>query len=296
MKPLRSILYSPGHKREMIEKAPNYGADAICIVLEDSVPDDRKDEARAITAEGIATLAAAGETVIVKVNEVDSDELERDLAAIAIPGLAGIILPKSQAPAQLRHVDELLTHAERANGAEPESVEVIVLIETPLAAVRAFELASTLPRVHTLAVGTAANGDMARGLGFRWTPGGMERLYLRSKVVMDARAAGCAPPLDGIWGDMRDMDGLVREAEVARELGYFGKLVVHPKHVELVNRVFTPSEQELEVQRRVVEAFDVALAEGSAAVVVDGQFIDYAMASTARDLLALAERIGPRPA
>jgi len=294
MKPLRTILYSPGHKPEMIEKAPNYGADALCLVLEDSVPDDRKAEARAIVAESLSGLADRGQTVLVKVNSVDGREIESDIAEVARPGLAGIVLPKVQDADDVRRVDELLTSAEALHGVEAGSVELLVLVETPQAAVRAFEIASASPRVATLVVGTAANGDMARGLGFRWTPEGLERLYLRSKVVMDARAAGRDFPLDGVWGDMTDIDGLVNEAEVARQLGYRGKLVVHPKHVEPVNRVFTPSAEEVESCRRLLDVFEQALAEGAAAAVIDGQFVDYAMAATARQLLDLADRVGIR--
>jgi len=294
MKPLRSILYSPGHKTAMIEKAPSYGADALCLVLEDSVPDALKAEARGIVAESIGTLAAQGQTVFVKVNPVDGPELEPDIEAITQPGLAGVVLPKVKTADDVRKVDALFTDAEGRNGVEPGSIKLLVLIETPRAAVDAFWIASAAPRVATLVVGTAAAGDMARELGFRWTAEGLERLYLRSKIVMDARAAGAAAPLDGIWGAMDDLDGLVHEASFARQLGYGGKLVVHPKHVEAVNRVFTPTAEEIAAAERLLSAFDAALADGSAAAVIDGQFVDYAMASTARRLLELAERAGAR--
>jgi citrate lyase subunit beta/citryl-CoA lyase len=278
----------------MAEKAPGYGADGICLVLEDSVPVTHRDDARAIVAESLPALSRDEQTVLVKVNPVGSDDLDADLRAIVRPGLAGIILPKVQSPDDVRCVDALLEEAESRQGLEIGSVEIVVLVETPAAAVRAFEIASSSSRVATLAVGTAANGDMARELGFRWTRGGLERLYLRSKIVLDARAAGRAFPFDGVWGDIADIDGLVEEAEVARQLGYRGKLVVHPKHVEPVNRVFTPSAEEVSSQRRLLAAFDQALADGDAAVVVDGQLVDYAMAATARDLLELAERVGVR--
>jgi citrate lyase subunit beta/citryl-CoA lyase len=294
MKPLRSILYSPGHKTAMIEKAPSYGADALCLVLEDSVPDALKAEARGIVAESIGALVAQGQTVFVKVNPLDGRELELDIEAITRPGLAGVVLPKVRTADDVRKVDALFTDAEARKGVEPGSIKLLVLVETPRAAVDAFRIASASPRVATLVVGTAAAGDMARELGFRWTAEGLERLYLRSKIVIDARAAGAAAPLDGIWSAMDDLDGLVTEASFARQLGYGGKLVVHPKHVEAVNRVFTPSAEEIHAAEGLLAAFDEALANGSAAAVIDGQFVDYAMASTARRLLELAERAGAR--
>ncbi|MDA0159234.1 CoA ester lyase [Solirubrobacter ginsenosidimutans] len=286
---LRSVLYTPGHRGDLIAKAPRYGADALCLVLEDSVPDELKPQARETVA---ASLTVPGAVVFVKVNPPGPGGLEDDLASIVRPGLAGIILPKVLAPADVHHADALLSAAEAEHGVEPGSVAILVLIETPLAGVRAFEIASASPRIVSLIPGAAANGDMARELGFQWTPEGIERLFLRSKVLMDQRAAEVPNPLDGIYGEVADLEGLEVEARHARQLGYRGKLVVHPSHVAIVNRVFTPSEAEVREHRRVLEAFDAALAEGSAAAVVDGRFIDYAMAATARQVLELAERAG----
>ena len=272
---LRSVLYTPGHDEAKIAKAPNYGADALCLVLEDSVPVALKARAREVTAEAIGTLSAGGQTVLVKVNPLEEGGLE-DIARIAQPGLAGVIVPKLREPAEVRHFDDALTG---------HDADLLLLIETPRAALQAFDLAESSPRVISLIAGTAANGDMARELGFRWTAEGLERLHLRSKLLLDARAAGVEWPLDGIHPDVKDIDGLVADAERARDLGYRGKLVVHPSHVEPVNRVFTPSADEVEQQRRVLAAFD----DGTAAAVVNGRFVDIAMAKTARKIIELAE-------
>jgi citrate lyase subunit beta/citryl-CoA lyase len=292
---LRSVLYTPGHRQDLIAKAPGYGADALCLVLEDSVPNELKAQARGIVGQSITELGGAGQTVFVKVNPPGPGGLEEDLAAIVRPGLAGIVLPKVGAESDVQYADKLLSAAEAQAGCAPGSVAILVLIETPLAGVRAFELASASPRVASLIPGAAANGDMARELGFRWTPEGIERLYLRSKVLMDQRAADIANPLDGIYGEVADLDGLVVEAEHARQLGYRGKLVVHPTHVAPVNRVFTPSPAEIREHQRVLDAFEAALADGLAGVVVDGRFVDYAMAATAQQILDLAERAGVGP-
>jgi citrate lyase subunit beta / citryl-CoA lyase len=288
---LRSVLYTPGHRDDLIAKAGGYGADALCLVLEDSVPDEMKVEARATVGAGIDRLAGEGQHVFVKVNPLESGQLADDLTAIARPGLAGIVLPKVYTANDVRHADRLLDEAEALGRCEPGSVAILVLVETPLACVKAYEVATAADRVAALIPGTAPNGDMARELGFQWTPEGQERLYLRSKLVMDARAAGLTP-LDGIYGEIADLDGLVAEARHTRQLGYRGKLVVHPSHVGPVNEVFTPSAAEVAEHQKVIDAFDAALAEGSAATVVDGRFIDYAMAATARQVLDLAARAG----
>jgi citrate lyase subunit beta/citryl-CoA lyase len=286
---LRSVLYTPGHDPERIAKAPRYGADALCLVLEDSVPVALKDRAREVTAGAIATLAAGGHTVLVKINALDEDGLE-DVARIAQPGLAGLVVPKLREPADVQRTDAALREAEARNHCEPGSTALLLLVETPRAALSAFQLAGASPRVISLIAGTAANGDMARELGFRWTAGGLERLHLRSKLLLDARAADVEWPLDGVFPDVRDIDGLVAEAEHTRDLGYRGKLVVHPSHVEPVNRVFTPGAEEVALQRRVLEAFERSVEAGTAATVVDGRFVDYAMAKTARKVIEFAER------
>lgn len=288
---LRSVLYTPGHRDDLIAKAGRYGADALCLVLEDSVPDEMKVEARAITGAGLDRLAGDGQLVFVKVNPLSSGELQGDLAAIVRPGLAGIVLPKVFTGDDVSRVDRLIGEAEAVAGCEPGSVSILVLVETPLACVKGYEVATASPRVAGLIPGAAANGDMARELGFQWTPEGLERLYMRSKLVMDARAAQLSP-LDGIYGEVADIDGLIAEARHTRQLGYRGKLVVHPSHVAPVNEVFTPTAAEVAEQWKVVDAFEASLAEGSAATVVDGRFIDYAMAATARQILDLAARAG----
>jgi citrate lyase subunit beta / citryl-CoA lyase len=289
---LRSVLYTPGHRADLIAKAPSAGADALCLVLEDSVPNELKAEARETVAASIAALSRDSQTVFVKVNPLGPDGLALDLERIVQPGLAGVILPKVESEADVHEADRLIGAAEGTAGCEPGSVRLLVLIETPLAAVRAYEIASASARIISLIPGTAAHGDFAREVGFRWTQAGTERLFARSKVLMDQRAAHVPNPLDGIYGEVKDLDGLVAEAEHVRDLGYRGKLVIHPSHVGPVNRVFTPSLEEVRRQQRVLEAFDEALAHGSAAAVVDGRFIDYAMAETARRILALAERAG----
>ncbi|MGH7876405.1 MAG: HpcH/HpaI aldolase/citrate lyase family protein [Candidatus Dormibacteraceae bacterium] len=282
MRILRSILYTPGHRADLIEKAPDSGADGLCLVLEDSVPQARKAEAREVVGGSIARLGSRGQTVLVKVNPLGAG-LEQDLEAILQPGLAGIIVPKLQSPDQIGLIESLLTGT---------SVETLLLVETPLAAVNAHQLALAGERCCSLICGTAAGGDMARGLGFQWSQNGLERLYLRSKVLMDARAAGCSLPLDGAYGRVRDLDGLVAEAAFARQLGYLGKLCLSPAQVAPVNAVFTPSPEELESAQRVVELFNQALAEGSAALMVEGGFVDYAMAQSAQAVLELARAIG----
>jgi citrate lyase subunit beta/citryl-CoA lyase len=288
MRRLRSILYTPGHRPDRIRKAVAAGADATCMVLEDSVPRDLRSTARETVAAALGEHARPGHPLLVKVNALEDDGLAADLEAIARPGLAGIIVPKIARAAQVREVDRLVTDAETRAGLPAGTIELILMIETPRAVVFAYELIEASPRVVSVVCAAAVGGDLAGALGLETTSDGIERGYVLAKVLVDARAAGIETPLDGVWTGIGDIDGLEREARRARALGYRGKLAVHPEQIATIHRVFTPSADEVARSTRMLEAFEAALARGDAAIVVDGRMIDYAMADTARRVLELA--------
>lgn len=294
MRRLRSILYTPGHRPDRIRKAVSAGADATCMVLEDSVPRDLRPMARETVAAGLVEHARPDHPLYVKVNALEGDGLAADLAAIARPGLAGVIVPKIARVDEVREVDRLVTDAEMRAGLPAGTIELILMIETPRAVVFAHELIEASPRVASVVCAAAVGGDLAGALGLETTRDGIERAYVLSKVLVDARAAGVETPLDGVWTGIGDLDGLEREARRARALGYRGKLAIHPEQIATIHRVFTPSAEEIARSARVVEAFEAALARGDAAIVVDGRMIDYAMADTARRVLELAtDQDGP---
>ena len=295
MRRLRSILYTPGHRPDRIASADRAGADAVCLVLEDSVPRHRRDEARQIVAEALPRLGRRERPALVKVNALGPDGLEADLRAIVGPALGAVVVPKLRTPDEVREVDRLLAEAEAAAGVPDGTVELVPVIETPRAVVGAFELLGASSRVTAAACAAAVNGDLAGSLGLGSTPDGSERLYILSKVLVDARAAGVELPLDGVWTGIGDIAGLEREAQRARALGYRGKLAVHPEQIRPINRIFTPSEREIDHSRRVVDAFQAALARGEAAIVVDGQMVDYAMVDTARRVIELAADLEGAP-
>jgi citrate lyase subunit beta/citryl-CoA lyase len=139
-------------------------------------------------------------------------------------------------------------------------------------------------------VGAAArNADVARSLGFQWTDEGLETLYMRSRIVTAARAAGLTNPIGGLWQDVSDLEGLRRFSAFNRRLGFGGQIVIHPSHVAPVNEIFSLSEQEVAYYRGLVAAYEGAEAEGSGTVAYDGEMIDLAHVKTARELLALHE-------
>ena len=285
MRRVRSLLFVPGHKPSMVAKAMASEADGVIIDLEDAVPDDHKLEARAQLAE---LPDPGGRDVFVRTNGPATDLLWGDINALAAARPAGLLLPKAELPADVLRIDGALLAAEEANGLEPGSIDLLLSLESALGLQNAYEMARASERVVSLVFASGEEGDLVADLGVLWSLAGPELLMARSQTVIAARAAGLDFPLDAVYMNLRDLDGLRAEAEFAKRLGLTGKLCIHPAQVPIVNEVFTPTEEELAQQRRILEAFDKALAEGSAAVQLDGMMIDYANAKRARRILALA--------
>jgi citrate lyase subunit beta/citryl-CoA lyase len=283
---LRSLLNTPASRPDLVEKAFGYGADAVILDLEDAVPLDQKSEARAVARDAIAVRR--GEPIYVRINSLSTGLAEDDLEAVAVTGLEGIQLPKVDDAETVRVVDRLLSELELARNLPLGSIELLVSLESARGIFAAHEILTAVDRVGSVMIGTAEHGDLHGDMGYVVTPGEEETLYLRSRVLLAARVAGITNPIDGVYADFRNLDGLEATARRARMLGYRGKKVIHPAQVPVVNRVFSPTAAELDFYRRVIEVFETALERGEATAVVDGRMIDYAMAETARRALARA--------
>lgn len=294
MKPYRSMLFVPGHKSSWAEKAVAAGADALILDLEDSVPAGDKDTARTTVRETIGRLAAQDvrADVWVRPNSFDSGLFGADVEAVLGAGLAGLFLPKVFTAEEIVRIDAVVSHIEQRDGLPPGSTGLIVSFETAVSMAHCEEIAAASPRVSSLLGATGPNADVGRELGFEFTAAGLETLYLRSRIILAARAAGLHHPVAGVWQDLADLDGLRRFAEDNRGLGYRGLVLIHPSHVAVANEVFTPSAETVEFYRRMIDAFRKAEAQGSAAVDFEGQHIDLAHAKTAEGILELADAIG----
>ena len=165
------------------------------------------------------------------------------------------------------------------------------MIESARGVLFAYQIATAAQRVASLCLGGAEDGDLQTDLGCAWSIDGPELLYARQHTLLAARAARIEFPLDGVFANVRDEEGFVRDTTLSRRLGYRGRTVIHPGQIEPANRLYSPSEQEIEYYRRVLEAFDAAVAQGSASTTVDGKMIDYAMAANARRVIGLAETV-----
>ena len=187
--------------------------------------------------------------------------------------------------------DALVTHYERRNGVAPGTVELMLSLETAQAYASCEAMIAASPRVGTLFPGTARNADVSRSIGFEFPPGGMETLYLRSRALLAARAAGLEFPLVGIWEDLKDPEGAREFAIRNRQLGFRGMVLIHPSHVAMANEVFTPSADDVAFFTGMIEAFAKAEAAGNAATTYEGHHIDYAHIKTAHDVLALHKQL-----
>ena len=289
MQPMRSILFVPGHREGWPAKAVAAGADGVILDLEDSVPANLKAEGREVTAASIKALAAGPRRVgvYVRLNALETGMTGDDLEKIIVPGLDGVCLPKSYGPRDFIACDALIAHFERRNGVKPGTIEIVANLETAQAYNSCDEILAASPRVATLFAGTAKDADVSRSIGFQFTPEGLETLYLRSRALLAVRASGRQFSWVGLWQDLKDPDGARRFAVHNRQLGFTGMVAIHPSHVAIANEVFAPSAQDVVFYSGMIEAFEKAEKEGVAAVLYEGQHIDYAHVKTARQVIEM---------
>ena len=292
MKPLRSLLFVPGNKPAWMEKALGYGADGLIFDLEDAVPVAEKSTARPLVRRVLERLPTHGPVCTVRINALETGLAGGDLEAIVSAGLTAIVAPKVETPQDVAALDALLTQYERRVGLLVGQVEILPTLETAKGIYHTYHIATSSPRVHTVSAAAGKGGDTARSLGYRWSKEGTETLYIRSKVLLEARAAGIAYPLIASWFDLHDAAGLRADACLNRQLGYTGQVIIHPSHVPVINEVFTPTAEEIAYYQGLLAAMEAAEQHATAAVTYAGAMVDIAMVKTAQQMLALARAIG----
>ena len=280
----RSFLYVPANREKFLEKATGLPSDAFIFDLEDSVPPAEKANARAGVREYAPKIA--GRRVWVRVNGLETGFADDDLdAVVGVAGLAGLFLPKVETPDEVRRWNAMIGVLEGERGVAAGALKLVISIESALGVLNAYAMATAAARVVSLTFGGAQDGDLNTDLGCAWSIDGPEMLHARSHALLAARAARFDTPLDGVFADVRDAEGFERDTTLSRRLGYSGRKLIHPAQIEPCNRLYRPSAAELDYYARVIEAFDQAVAQGSAATTVDGRMIDLAMANAARRVL-----------
>ena len=290
-KRIRSFLFVPGNKVSMIEKAAGAGADALVLDLEDSVPPDQKIDARNIVASKLEWLASEGQRTYVRVNRSPHMYDFDDVLALVGPHLEGVMISKTNGPEDIHCIAMMLSEAEFRSGLEIGATQVMPLLETARSMELCYEIALH-DRVAALIGATAKNADTERALGYVWSAGGRESLYLKSRVVMAARAAGKLP-IGGLWQQVKNLEGLREFLLASRELGMTGELLLHPSNVAVANEIFSPSADEVAYYEGMIEAHEQAVAEGRASCIYDGEHIDIAHVATAREVIELAASLQP---
>jgi citrate lyase subunit beta/citryl-CoA lyase len=278
----RSVLYMPGANERALEKAKTLDADALILDLEDAVSPESKVDARA----RVCAAAASGEygkrEVTIRVNGFDTEWHDDDMAAAAKAGPAAVVVPKVNTADEVHAIERALL-----DGGAPAHTKIWAMVETPVAMFNAFEIAHASPRLEALVMGT---NDLAKELHAEHVPGRAPLLGGLSMALLAARAADKVI-LDGVFNDVKDAEGFEAECLQGRQFGFDGKTLIHPSQLAPCNRVFAPSDDEVDHSQRVIKAYDDARAEGKGVVTVDGRMIENLHVENARRILAMHEAI-----
>ncbi|TDF67325.1 CoA ester lyase [Cupriavidus sp. L7L] len=288
---MRSKLFVPGSRPEFFAKALASDADALSFDLEDAVAEEKKAEARELLSQLLRSpeTRSTTKTLIVRINGFDSGHCEADLAAVVVPGLHLVNLPKPESVDDVLRVATAIAQAERANGFtdEDEKVGLLVNIESPKALRCAAELAGSHPRVAGLQLGL---GDLFEPAGIhRRNPAAIASAMF---AVRMAAAEANVYAYDTVFANIRDTEGFRAEAEISRQMGFLGKSCIHPSQIALANDVYRPSDDEIAHALRVVAAAAQAQADGVGAYVVDGKMIDGPFVRRAQSTVEIARRLG----
>ncbi len=284
----RSMLFLPGNTPNMIINGDSLGADSIILDLEDAVSPDEKDAARLLVRSAIKEMGFLGVEITVRINSIDTAYWKDDLEAI-VPLKPDLIMPpKASSAEDMRTLDAYIAGIEQKCGMEVGTVKLIPLIETALGVERAFEIASACPRVTALFLG---GEDLTADLRCKRTKAGNEIDYARKRLVCAARAAG-VDVYDTPFTDVNDDEGIVKDAEYAKSLGFTGKSAIAPRHVRTINEVFSPTLADIEYAKLVFEAIRIGKLQGKGAVSLRGKMIDKPIVERARQTLEAAKQLG----
>jgi citrate lyase subunit beta/citryl-CoA lyase len=285
------LLFVPGHRIDWVDKAIDAGADAVVLDLEDAVPEQQKEGARVLVRESIERVRKTNSDVglLVRVNGLATRQTGADLEAVVGPGLDGIFAPKIEQATDVLRYDALVDHFEQRNGVT--GLQYVVPVETVKAIQNCREIALASPRVGAMIGPTAEHADIAREVGFEFTPEGLETLYLRSRVLLACREAGIQA-LTALWERLDDLDGLRTFAEFGRQLGFRGMIAIHPRHVPVINEVFSPTPEQIDFYEGMVAAYEETAAAGLGALRYRGLHIDKAHYDKAVLWLERARSIG----
>jgi citrate lyase subunit beta/citryl-CoA lyase len=285
----RTWLFVPGNNPRRVDKALNAGADAAILDLEDAVAVAEKVAARGAVAEGLTRPRTC--RAYVRVNALDTGLTFGDLEAVVGPGLDGIVLPKVERAADVQMVDWVIGELEKKQGLVPGAIDLMPILETGRGIAGARSICAALDGCGRLGRVSFGAADYTRDMGMEWTMGEQETAPAQAEIVLASRLAGLEPPIDTVFAHLHAPEALRASCLRVRQMGFQGKLLIHPDQIGPANETFSPSVAELARARTIVAAFREAEAAGAASIQVDGQFVDYPIVEKARRTVALAEAI-----
>ena len=288
---IRSWMFVPGHRQKMIDKALCLNADAIMLDIEDGVAPNEKDAARKNIAESLGLDKAPGSPArYVRINAIGHARMDADLDAVVRPGLEGIVCPKVDTVSEARKVDAILTDREAKLRMPGGGIKLLIAIESPKGLLNAPAIAASSSRVTGLMFGAE---DFGREIGLPALREGEARdlIYARSSMVI-AAASAHVQPIDGVWVDLNDAEGLSGFAKQSRRLGFSGMSCIHPSQIDAINATFSPTADEIDYCQRVLQAFEEANARGDGSIAFGGQLIDRPIVERARRAVEMAKSLG----
>jgi len=289
MPPLRrSLLFMPGDSQRKIEKGAQLPADSVVLDLEDAVAPSNKALARQITREMLTTLDFGRRERLVRVNAWSSGYLQADVAETIASRPDGYVIPKVDSANDLRAARDFIAAQAVQQGLDPAAIALLVIIETAKGVMNLREIAQLGSPLQALIFGA---DDLAADIGAIRTPSSLEVLYARSAVVIAAAANGLQA-IDIVFFDLNDLAGLEEECRFGRQLGYTGKMVIHPRQLEVVNRAFSPTTEEIARAQRILQAAQEHAANGLGAFALDGRMVDGPIIKQAEKVIARAKAAG----
>ncbi|MBO5493499.1 MAG: HpcH/HpaI aldolase/citrate lyase family protein [Pyramidobacter sp.] len=281
----RTMLYLPGNNPNMLVRGHLFGSDGIIMDLEDAVAMSEKDAARTMVSKFLRRGDFGSTEVTVRINGVDTEYWKKDLEAV-VPHkrLDGIRLPKADSPQIIKDVDEELSRLEDKYGIEQGHIKLFCILETAYGIWHAYDVATASKRVAAILPG---GEDLVADLKTSRTPEGTELEWSRRMIVIAARAAG-VDAIDLMFPRVTDDEGLRKDAQFSKDLGFDGKSVIHPNQIPIIHQIFTPTEKEIEKAQRIIAAAEDAKARGLGTVSVDGRMVDIPVVKRAHYILIKA--------
>ena len=287
----RTLLFAPGTRPELLSKSQLGNADALIFDLEDSVALSAKDEARQNIKD--ALHSGSRKPVFLRINHPRAGDTQADLEILAqLPihtNIIGVILPKAESTTDLEQLDRQLGDIESRTGLVSGSLRILPLVETCLGLRNTYDLAKSSSRVCGMSLASAEQGDFMVDLGGRWTPRSLALVYPRSKMVIDTRASGLQWLVDGVFMNLQDLGALRGECLIAQELGFIAKMAIHPTQVDIMHDVFSPSAEEVDYAKGLIDVFEQAEARGLGAVRYRCMMVDYANVRLAKRTLSMVK-------